>query len=81
MTNPDAAPPDAQAVLIASALTPMQVMAEAVIGYHAKLREGGIGEESAGRMAEAYHEALMGMLDKGITDQMNKARSQFRRGR
>jgi hypothetical protein len=40
----------------------MQIIAEAVVGYHRKLVEGGISNEAAGQMAVAFHERLMAMM-------------------
>jgi hypothetical protein len=56
MTNPDLAG------VINGALAPMQIIAETVAGYHKKLTDGGINDESAGRMAEEFHAKLLRMI-------------------
>lgn len=49
-----------------------QAMAEATAQYYRKLTEGGIPAESAGRMAEQYHNLLVKMAiiatDKAIRE-------------
>lgn len=65
MTAPDTPPSVSGDAAIAQALAPMQVIAEAVVGYHRKLLDGGINDESAGRMAEEYHKTLMAVASAG----------------
>lgn len=64
MTGPDTPPNQPAESAILGALAPMLIIAEAVVGYHRKLVDGGVPEESAGRMAEEYHSALMASMPK-----------------
>lgn len=72
MTDPDTPPSVGADNAIASALAPMQIIAETVVGYHKKLRDGGINDESAGRMAEAFHDTLLNMMKTQFAGQALK---------
>lgn len=72
MTDPDAPPSVSQDNVIAAALAPMQVIAETVVGYHKKLVDGGIALESASKMAEEYHTALLNMMQSQLAAQTIK---------
>lgn len=54
---------------ITNALAQLQVIAEAVTGYHKKLVDGGIPAEIAGQMAHEFHETMMDMLRTGANKQ------------
>lgn len=64
MTTPDDSLRDVASIHDGMAQT--QVVAEAVGGYYRKLRESGIPEESAGRMAEEFHNVMMAQMIAGI---------------
>lgn len=73
MTGPDTPPSVPQDQIVTAALAPMAVIAEAVVGYHRKLTDGGISEEFAGRMAETYHTTLMQMVQNSAAVQALKS--------
>lgn len=51
-----------QLASVTKALSIVQLIAESTVGYRAKLIEGGVGEDAADRMTEAYHEAILDMM-------------------
>lgn len=66
---PDQTPEVAKAV---AAFNLMQMVAEAVVGYRAKLVEGGVGAEAADRMAEEYHTTLMDVMKSRMVGEVVK---------
>lgn len=58
-------PPDTSGMAKATAaLATLQVIAESVVGYRAKLVEGGVGREAADQMAAKYNEMMLAVVGK-----------------
>jgi hypothetical protein len=51
---------------VVAALSALQVVAETATGYYAKLRAGGVPEDAAGRMTEAFHSVLIAKLHESM---------------
>jgi hypothetical protein len=52
---------------VAEALSGVQILAEATVGYYRKLTDGGIPADVAAVMVTEFHMYLMGMLPSGNT--------------
>jgi Tfp pilus assembly protein PilV len=76
MSHPEGAPdPPPQVATATAALSAMQIVAEAAVGYHKKLIDGGVPEESAGRMTEEFHTQMMAAMNSGIKRHQDSASS------
>jgi hypothetical protein len=47
----------------------MQIIAETVVGYHKKLVDGGVPAETASRMAEEFHTAILETMKANVVAQ------------